>query len=214
MIADGEIIQFKFGNCFYAAQTFSGVPEKDGRRILMAWGANDAPGMPFNQMMTFPVVLTLHSTDEGLRMFANPVKEIEKLYIEKHVWSDVFIPEDRIETVPDVEGELFDIEAKFEIGDAQELGLVIRGEEVIYNVKEEQLIFGENKAHLKAENGRINLRCIVDKTSLEIFANDGRIYMSCLFRPEEKYKTIAVFSRAGSAKAASVKTRKLESIWK
>ena len=80
---EGDEIRFNYGDCFYASQTFSDIPKEDGRRIQMTWGDNDSPGMPFNQMIGFPVVLTLHTTDEGLRMFAYPVKEIEKLYAKR-----------------------------------------------------------------------------------------------------------------------------------
>ena len=42
------------GAGFYAAQTFSDVPPKNGRRIQIGWGQMPSPGMPFNQMMCFP----------------------------------------------------------------------------------------------------------------------------------------------------------------
>ena len=113
-----------------------------------------------------------------------------------------------------IEGELFDIEAILNVGDAEELGLSIRGEEIVYNAKEEQLIFGESKAPLKAKDGNIRLRCIVDRTSIEIFANGGRIYMPCKFRPDDDEKTIAVFARGGAAEIKSLKLRELESIWR
>ena len=37
------------------------------------------PGMPFNQMVTFPAELALRSTTEGIRLCADPIKEIELL---------------------------------------------------------------------------------------------------------------------------------------
>jgi sucrose-6-phosphate hydrolase SacC (GH32 family) len=211
---EGELIRYSYGNCFYASQTFNNVPKEDGRRIQIGWGLNRAPGMPFNQMMTFPVALTLHTTEDGLRMFANPVKEIEKLYTKKHNWTKKAIAAGSVESVPGIEGELFDIDAVLSVGEAEELGLSIRGEELIYNVKEEKLLFGEQSAPLKTEDGRIRLRCIVDRTSIEIFANGGRIYMPCKFRPDDDEKTIAVFARGGAAEATSIKLRELESIWK
>ena len=179
----------------------------------MTWGTNDAPGMPFNQMVGFPVVLTLHTTDKGLRLFANPVEEIEKLYVQKHAWSDKAIPADGSTPASGIEGELFDIEAVIDVGDAEELGLSIRGEEIVYNAKEEQLVFGESKAPLKAKDGSIRLRCIVDRTSVDIFANGGRIYMPCKLRADDDNKSIAAFARGGAAAATSIELRELNSIW-
>ena len=36
--------------------------------------------MPFNQQMSFPRVLTLRTTAEGVRLCMTPVREIERLY--------------------------------------------------------------------------------------------------------------------------------------
>ena len=210
---EGEETRFNYGNCFYASQTFSDIPEKDGRRIQIGWGTNDSPGMPFNQMMTVPTVLTLHTTDEGLRVFANPVEEIETLYAKKHALEDVVIASEVV-PVPKVKGELFDIEVELEIGDAEEVGLVIRGQEIVYNVEEERLSFDDERAPLEVEDGRIRLRCIVDRTSVEIFANVGRIYMPCTFRPEDDAQGISVFARGGTAEATTLVVRELESIWR
>ena len=59
----------------------------DGRRIQIGWGNGIAfPGMPFNQQMSIPCELTLHSTDDGIRMFARPVAEIDSLHGKKHAW--------------------------------------------------------------------------------------------------------------------------------
>ena len=210
---EGKQTRYSYGNCFYASQTFNDIPKEDGRRIQIGWGTNHVTGMPFDQMMTFPVVLTLHTTEEGLRMFANPVEEIEKLYAKEHEWTNVAIPADDSVPAPGVEGELFDIEAVLHVGDAEELGLSIRGEEIVYNTKEEQLVFGESRAPLKAKDGNIRLRCIVDRTSVEIFANGGRIYMPCRLRADDDNKSIAAFARGGAAAATSIELRELNSIW-
>jgi len=210
---EGEEIKFNYGDCFYASQTFSDIPKEDGRRIQMTWGTNDSPGMPFNQMVGFPVVLTLHTTDEGLRMFANPVEEIEKLYAKEHEWTNVAIPADDSVPTPGIEGELFDIDVELAVGDAEEVGLSIRGKEITNNAKKQQLSFGEEKTPLKTEDGSIRLRCIVDRTSVDIFANGGRIYMPCRLRADADNKRITVFARGGAAAAISIELRELNSIW-
>jgi fructan beta-fructosidase len=67
---------------FYAAQTFSDVP--DGRRIQIGWVRTDVylkefPDQITNQAFTLPHELTLRETQDGLRMFFWPVKETEGL---------------------------------------------------------------------------------------------------------------------------------------
>lgn len=72
----------KYYNCtgsIYAAQTFTNIPESDGRRIQIGWDRVDHPGLPINGCMTLPTELTLRTTKEGVRMFCNPIKELESL---------------------------------------------------------------------------------------------------------------------------------------
>jgi fructan beta-fructosidase len=98
---------------FYASQLFTGAP--DGRHIQIGWGRINMDGMPFNQMMTFPCELTLRTTDEGLRMLAAPVKEIELLHQRKHALQAVQVRPGESVTVA-TRGRLFDIRAEFEVG--------------------------------------------------------------------------------------------------
>src|SRR5690606_16704072 len=74
----------------YASQTFNNAPE--GRRIQISWGMGTvAPGMPFNQIMLFPVELSLNNTEDGLRVFPKPIEAIDKLHAQKHEWKDILI---------------------------------------------------------------------------------------------------------------------------
>ena len=57
----------------YAAQSFTEMP--DGRRVQMAWGRVELPGMPFNQMILFPTEFKLKSTNDGLALRAAPINE-------------------------------------------------------------------------------------------------------------------------------------------
>ena len=50
-------------------------------------------GMPFNQSMGIPVELTLRTTEEGLRLFANPVRELASLRTKSYsLKSQIFGP--------------------------------------------------------------------------------------------------------------------------
>ena len=114
-----EKLQVWYGN-FYAAQSFSNTP--DQRRIQIGW-ANAAafPGMPFNQQMTIPVELTLRSADDGLRLFAQPVRELRSLRGRKHEWAATSLAagEDPLRTL---KGDLFEIDVDFSPDGAKALG--------------------------------------------------------------------------------------------
>jgi len=204
------ITKYSYGDCFYASQTFSNVPK--GRRVQMAWGVIPMEGMPFNQQLLFPVELTLHTTDEGLRMFAYPVKEIESIHGKEHTWTNVQLkPGQNI--LSNVGGELFDIDARFEIGDSDEFGFLINGFSVKYNVEKNELSCGRSKAKLKPDNGSIRLRILVDRVSIEVFANDGRVYMPIRAIPEGNERGLEVFTKGGSTKISSLTVHELKSIW-
>jgi sucrose-6-phosphate hydrolase SacC (GH32 family) len=205
-----EITRYSHGNCFYASQTFSNVPK--GRRVQMAWGVIPMEGMPFNQQLLFPVELTLHTTDEGLRMFAYPVKEIESIHGKEHTWSNALL-EPGQNILSDITGELFDIDAQFEIRDADEFGFLINGFSVKYNIGKNELSCGRSKAKLKPIDGKIRLRILVDRVSIEVFANDGRIYMPIRAIPEGDQKGLEIFTKGGSIKISSLKVHELKSIW-
>src|SRR5690606_8859139 len=78
--------QTYFSGKMYAAQTFSNIPDADGRRIQIGWGQISHPGMPFNMMMTFPTHLTLRTTPKGIRMFSEPIAEIRSLHKKTYKW--------------------------------------------------------------------------------------------------------------------------------
>ncbi len=67
-----------------AAQSFSDIPAKDGRRIQIGWWQTETRGMSFNQSMTVPLELRLLSTAEGPRLSWSPVAELQTLRGKSH----------------------------------------------------------------------------------------------------------------------------------
>jgi sucrose-6-phosphate hydrolase SacC (GH32 family) len=206
-------IPFQHGNCFYASQTFSNIPVEDDRRIQIAWGRVDMPGMPFNQMMLFPVTLTLQTTEEGLRMFAVPVREIGRLHKSSKRWMNEPIkPGDNL--LKGLSDELVHIRADLQLHEAAEIGFVIRDIAVTYNVEKQELSCQGNKASLKPVNGKIQLELLVDRTSIEIFGNCGRVYMPVGMILADNSKTLEIFTKGGNAEAKSLEVFELSSIWR
>ncbi|MBM3335688.1 glycoside hydrolase family 32 protein [Candidatus Sumerlaeota bacterium] len=202
-----------YGNCFYASQTFNNIPPDDGRRIQIAWGRVGHPDMPFNQMMDFPVELTLRTTDEGLRLFAQPVREIERLHRKKHTWQNVALKEGD-NPLEGIAGDLFHIVAEFKVGDARQFGFTIRGASVTYHVQNQALSCREKTAPLKPTDGKIQLEILVDRTSVEIFANDGRLYMPIGVIPPDDNHKLEVFTLGGETQVRSLEVFELHTAWK
>ncbi|MHC4072877.1 MAG: GH32 C-terminal domain-containing protein, partial [Planctomycetota bacterium] len=207
-----DAIRFHHGNCFYASQTFTNIPKSDGRRIQIAWGRVKMPEMPFNQMMLFPVTLILHTTEEGPRMFAEPVREIEGLHKHTRQWKNKILkPGDNL--LSDLSGELFHIRAKLQVNNAHETGFVIRDVSVVYDVEKQQLSCQGKTAPLKPVDGRIRLELLVDRTSIEIFGNDGRMYMPMGVILADNSKSLEIFTKGGATKVESLDVYELRSAW-
>ena len=173
-----EHLIFHYGNCFYASQTFNNIPDEDGRRIQIAWGLNPLPGMPFNQQMLFPIELTLRTTKDGLRIFTQPINEIKKIYGKNWTLQDKIVEEGQQSILDENNFEgLYDISVQFEIGSAKRFGLIINNIQITYEINEQNLNCQERYDSLKPVEGTIKFRILVDRTTLEIFANDGQVYM-------------------------------------
>ena len=199
------------GNCFYASQTFNAIPAEDGRRILIAWGQVNFPGMRFNQMMDFPVELTLRETGDGLRLFVHPAREIERLRAKPFRHSAPSFEGDL--PLAEVKAELLDVAAEFDLGKAAEVGLSVRGVPITYNAKTQELACLDKKGPLKPVDGKIRLRVLVDRGSIEIFANDGALYMPMGVILDKARQPLAIFAHGGKAPLVSVSAHPLRSIW-
>ena len=209
-----EEIRFHYGKNYYASQTFNGIPAADGRRIQIAWGkAIVMTGMPFNQMMLFPVDLTLRESDGNMRLYVNPIEEIASLYAQSHLWTNEVISDSSANLADGIEGDLFDIKANLSDINCSEVVFDLRGIEVKYNVAEATLSCLGKSATLPVVNGAITLRMLMDRTSLEIYANDGWLYMPFGAFPEETNRSLAVQAAGGSVKVGSLAVHELKSIW-
>lgn len=201
---NGPKQQVWHGN-FYAAQTFSDAP--DGRRVQIGW-ANGVtfPGQPFNQQMTIPVELSLHTTADGIRMRAWPVKEVAAASQKKSLATSLTI--DRLKLIPGQANqvlnsgsslELFDMTCELELKQADKLTLTFRGTPVVYDVKGQKLICKNVVANVAPVDGRLSLRVLGDRGSLEIFANQGQVAMSVANIPADRDRGFTITADGGEA---------------
>ena len=205
-------IQFNHGNAFYASQLFNNMPEGDPRKIQIAWGRVEMPNMPFNQQMLFPVELSLRSTRTGLRIFAKPVREIEAIHREKIEWQNTRL-ESGYRLVKNSSNGLYEINAEFEIERATSFGFRVNGLDVVYDSKAGEVVCGNYRAQLEPKNNTIQMRLLIDKTTLEIFVNDGEVYMPMRMVSKKTNNDISILARGAKAKVSFLNLIELASIW-
>ncbi len=210
---ESEVLQSDGGANFYAAQTWSDIPSSDGRRLQIAWmRGGKYPGMPFNQQMSFPCQLRLQTTLEGIRLYRQPIKEIKNIHQKEYSWNNQILEPDE-NLLSHIQGELFHIQTEIEVGNVDEFGFILRGKSIRYIPATNELLCLGKSASLRPLQGRIKLEILLDRTSLEIFANDGRISMSFCFLPDPRDRNLKIYSSAGKIRIVSLKVYELGSIW-
>jgi sucrose-6-phosphate hydrolase SacC (GH32 family) len=145
-------------------------------------------------------------------LFKTPVREIASLRTDEHRWDNAVVALGE-HLLSGVTGDLFDIEVEFETGGASALGLLVRGTEIRYDVADSTLWCLGMSAPLEAVDGRIRLRVLVDRVSLEIFGNDGRVSLTTYFHPEPEDRSLGTFSIGGACRAVTLVAYALRSIW-
>ena len=210
-----------YGKNYYATQTWSNIPETDGRTIQIAWmKGGEYPDMPFNGQMTFPCELSLTKYMEGIKLTRKPVKEIELLHMKGQVWENKnLIPGLQKNLLHGIEGDCFHIIGTFKIKTAETFGFVVRldkeknGAEIMYTVKNNSLTCLGQSTVIQPIDGTIKLEILVDRSSIEIFANDGKVVLSSTFNSKEKADGIYLFNTGGELMIEKLEIYPMTSIW-
>ncbi|MEI7946074.1 MAG: glycoside hydrolase family 32 protein [bacterium] len=213
---ESDVLQFNCGQSYGAAQSYNMIPATDGRRINVGCSFNTTmPGMAFRQQMNFPTELRLQMTEEGVRLFAWPIREISSLYTSTRDFSQTTLsPQGTV--LPGVDAELLDLSAEFAVSaDTEEVGINLRGVAVTFDAKAGLLKCLNTKAPLKPVNGTIKLRLLLDRVSIEIFANAGRVYMpmAIIPLPKDENRSVAVFVKGANGRLTSLTVNTLKSAW-
>jgi len=226
----------------YAGVTFSGIPENDGRFILIGWMSNwqyatNVPTSPWRSAMTFPRQMTLVREEGEYALISNPVEEIEQLR-ERKVTISQFIASKKKDLTKEVPFGLATIEiiADFSLpqsGTTSEFGFNLsnsKGEniEIGYNCQTKKFLInrintGDSEfsrdfkgIHYSDEavpGKTISMHLIVDVASVELFGQSGKIVMTDIFFPNEVFNNLSVYSKVGSVECKSVTLYKLNNIW-
>jgi sucrose-6-phosphate hydrolase SacC (GH32 family) len=145
-------------------------------------------------------------------MFREPVREIEALHGRTHAWRDrALAPEQRL--IPETESKLFDVRLEIEPGEAQVFGVQVRGLDLVYDAQAQTIAFKSKSAPLPMDGGAVKLQLLVDRTSLEVFGNEGLVSMSFCFLPEAADHPLEFYARGGTARVRTLDVHELASAW-
>jgi sucrose-6-phosphate hydrolase SacC (GH32 family) len=201
---------------FYAAHLWHGRSPGDGRTIQIAWmneGAFPAE-MPFNQQLTFPYEVTLRRLPEGLRVCRRPVREIAHLVDRVVTACDDVTLRPGENLLQGVEGDLYDLDIDADLEGTGRLVLTLRGERVVYDPAAETLQCGPRSAPLRLPSRRLRLRVLLDRASIEVFADHGQIAIAHCFFPEPGDRALALETQGGNARVRRLRVRSLRSAWR
>lgn len=199
------------GKNYYAAQSWSDVP--GGKRISIGWMRNGRfPGMPFNQQMGITSELKLKTIPgQGIRLTKVPVEQVKSLrYDENNIGRQALDPGSPL--LRDITGDTFDIEAEIDPANATEVTLNIRGQALKWSAG--KLSIAGASAPVAAGSGNpLRLRVLVDRTSVEVYSDDGAVSLTTAYLPDAKASPLTLTAAGGEARINSLHVWQMHSIW-
>jgi fructan beta-fructosidase len=226
-----------YGRDFYAAVSWSDIPEADGRRIWLGWMSNweyagSIPTFPWRGAMSVPRALTLIGKGSGFELVQTPVQELHQLRSQVLQVSNAgFSAVNR--RLGGIRGNLFEVEAQFRPGSARELGIAVRvgdGQRtrigydapasVVYvdrtesgNVSFHPAFPGRHSAPVSLVQGIVKLHFFVDRSSVELFVNGGERVITDLIFPDGSGLGFGLYEEGGEAEVMNLKVWRLDSTW-
>lgn len=194
---------------YYASQCFSNSP--DGRVVQIGWARINMPDMPFNQTFTVPANLTLRSTDNGIRLFVSPIKELNELrqpnptsVEQRQLTADQ--PAIRF----DVQGQLLDILVTLKQGTAARAVLRFGESAVTYDFAAQKL----DEMPLQLKDGTVTFRVLVDRPMYEVVGGDGACYKTSSRRDMgQPVGTLSLTAEGGSLVVEALQAYEMTSSW-
>lgn len=216
-----------YGKDCYCALTFNNLPQTHAP-VMLGWMDNwqyaaALPTSPWRGQMTIPRKLALRHTGVGIRMFQQPVDELQGLKGESTV----------IRSSAKTNGHSFELRAEMRLGGTHEVGWKLLAADGTYTVigynRESATVFvdrthsgltdfskdfpARSEAPIQLPNGILRLRILVDRCSVEVFAGRGEVAITDLVFPPAGADAIELWTKGGDAGDVSASFSELRSIW-
>lgn len=199
----------------------------DGRRVLWAWIFDQRSGplkkaSGWSGEMALPRELTL-GDDNRLRM--RPIEELKRLRYNAQSVKDLTVAADKEVLVKGIAGTALELEVQIDVQEARQVGLKVcrspdREEETLiyYDVAQQKLKIDTAKSSLAEGTKKceaaplalrpgelLTLRVFVDRSVVEVFANDRQAALRRIYPMRADSTGVAVFAQGGQATVRQVK---------
>ncbi len=204
----------------------------DGRRVIWAWctpwvNSTQKVGREknFDKVMRSiqPGVISLprevELTSAGT-LAIRPLTELKKLRYDETAKENITVAANSVAVVEGITGDKLELEVTFEAPQSEEFGINLCGDRQGENGF--RITAGKNRKTLTAdyseppfaleEGENLTLRIFIDKSMIEIFANDRQAVVAwCDHAPENQ--SISLFSKGKPVKVKTIKAWKMKSIY-
>ncbi|MBF4485010.1 glycoside hydrolase family 32 protein [Flavobacterium sp. CSZ] len=219
-----KAVWLDYGKDNYAGVTWNNVPAADGRRLFIGWMSNwdyaqQVPTQSWRSATTIARELQIIKKGNDYILINNPVKEINK-YIGKTIKAKSLKGKGKLAVVEAGKIDLTKAMLQFNIKNLKQDTYTFtlsnpNGEAVSFGInntehylfldrsKSGKIDFSEKfastitKAVLDASQKEGVFKIILDKTSIEIFYNNGEKVITEIFFPNQPYTTLSVSSNSG-----------------
>lgn len=237
--ASDKIHWLDYGRDCYCALTFNNAPQSESPRII-GWMNNwqyaaNVPTSPWRGAMTLPRSLSLSKIDGSIAVVQHPVEEIRSLRTDSVQYEGTSETDlNRKLAEWPLRTQTFELEATIRPGEAKQITWeLLQGENdetlVGYDAANGELFFDRshcanahfNKAFpsrtvapLRLNSEPLRLQIFVDRSSVEVFAQDGRIAMTNLVFPNSTSIGLSLSTSGGRLDNVQLSLWKLRPIWK
>jgi len=227
-----------YGKDHYATVTWSGAP--GNRRTAIGWMSNwqyaaDVPTMQFRSANTLPREIGLFRDSDG-ELYAScaPSPELLKLRgaLTRKAGRTSLGKKQKVFALPAANGGICEIVLDIDAQSAESVDMTLsnkEGETVVmkFDPAEATLSFDRTRSGITDfsdsfpavtvapthdNSGKLQLRLFIDRSSIEVFGNNGRCVMTNLVFPNHPYTALSVSSKGGSAKLANLKIYSIKDI--
>lgn len=223
-----------YGKDYYAAIQFNNLPDSQAGPVMIGWlnnwaYGNDLPTTPFKGAMSLPRQISLKRTEAGWQLMQLPVEAVRTLRQNKRVQQTVQLT-NQSRTLMQRTDNAYELEVDIRPGTASTVGIRLAkngDEETILRYHNGQLELDRRKsgrvdfnrrfpsvesAPLQLQNGLVKLRIFVDKSIVEVFANNGQRVITDLIFPTQAAGDVDLFAEGGTAEFLNATVWQLKSI--